>query len=391
MDLYTLSPTFLPDVNIDEFVSAIWTERYSSAGDFQLVVPGTKDNVNLLAPGTFLALRGTKEVMICETQSIEDGLLTVVGSDLLAFLNQRLAWFKNPAYDGTDTTVSKIVDYTDATKTVGAFIADVVNQMVIAPANFTGLWASATLDTPNEDIAGLVLGPVDNTGVAERLTIPTGPLYDAIAQLATQKALGISLYLDSADPVTGFVLKFTTYRGKDRTSGQVVNPLVRLTPDLDSLTGLKEVNSNAEFKNIAYVWYQNTVSKHLADPLSPEPTGFNRRVLVTDAQGEPVGHKEQFGRGGMLGWTQYVVGPADLAAFRAQNAADALANHNYIHAVDGQTSPISQFIYGTDYNLGDILELQGVTGSLSKARVTEFIRSQDKSGERNYPTISVVA
>jgi hypothetical protein len=98
VDLYTLTDTFLAKDPVDQFVSAIWNERYSAAGDVQLVVAATGENLKLLADGTFLALRGSKEVMQIQTQSIEKGLMTVVGTSLTEFLNQRVAWFKNPAY-----------------------------------------------------------------------------------------------------------------------------------------------------------------------------------------------------------------------------------------------------------------------------------------------------
>jgi hypothetical protein len=60
MDLYTLTDTFLPDDPVDEFVSAIWTERYSTAGDVQLVVPATRRYMEQLADGRYLALRGSR-------------------------------------------------------------------------------------------------------------------------------------------------------------------------------------------------------------------------------------------------------------------------------------------------------------------------------------------
>ena len=114
---------------------------------------------------------------------------------------------------------------------------------------------------------------------------------------------------------------------------------------------------------------------------------------MTDAEGEPIGRKVTYDRrwyGGPSTYTTYVVGPAEKAAFRAQHAKDVLANHNYIRAIDGQTSPDSEFKFGEDYGLGDVIELESFTGNVSKARVTEFIRAQDKIGEREYPTISVI-
>jgi Siphovirus ReqiPepy6 Gp37-like protein len=394
VDLYTLSPTFLAQDNIDQFVSAIWTERYSTAGDVQLVVPATGENLEKLADGTFLGLRGSKEVMQIETQSIEKGLMTVVGNTLDEFLNQRAVWFKNPDYPGA--SADKIVDYTDATKTPGAFIADVVDKMTIHTANIpsgTGSdYTKTNLNWPFEVIPFLTLGPVDNTGDVKRITIPIGPLYDGISKIATDEGVGISLYLESADPVTGYSLKFTTYRGIDHSTGGA-GELVRLVPELDSISDLKELRSIQQFKNVVYVYYQGEISKHLADPTAPEPEGFDRRVLVTDAEGEPVGHKVTSpGYGGFGGsYTQIVVGPDDLAAFREQNAKDALANHNYIRAIDGQSSPASDYKFGEHYGLGDVIELEGLTGLISKARVTEYIRSQDQTGIKEYPTISVIS
>jgi hypothetical protein len=377
MDLFTMNQNFLADKNIDEFASAIWTERYTAAGDFQLVVRASQEWIDALAPGTFLGLIGSKEVMIVETQSTENGLLTVTGRTLLSFLEERWAWFRNPDYTADPTTY--IVDFAE-TAVPGQFIADVVNAMVINPVAFASPVSTANLDWPNEKIPGLVLGPVDTSGVARRLTISTGPLYDAIQPVAEQNNVGISLYLDSASPVTGYVLKFTTYQGRDLTSDQSTYPLVRLSPDLDTLSGVKELNSISGYKNVAYVYYQGTISTHLADPAAPTPEGFARRILVVDAAGDPTTFNND----------QYVT-PAQMAAFRDQNAKDALANHNYIHAVDGETSPISEYKYGTDYKMGDILELESFTGALSKARVTEFIRSQDSNGEKAYPTISVIS
>jgi hypothetical protein len=83
--------------------------------------------------------------------------------------------------------------------------------------------------------------------------------------------------------------------------------------------------------------------------------------------------------------------PGDIAAFREQNAKDALANHNYIRAMDGETSLNTNHVFGVDYGLGDIIELESPSGLIQNARVTEHIRSSDKLGERDYPTISVIS
>ena len=391
MDLYTLTPTFLANQTVDEFVSAIWTERYSKHGDTQLVLPATAENIDKLAVGTYLALRGPKEVMKLETQSIENGLLTVVGNTLdEAVLGERFIWAPNPEYSTGEDVTTRIADYTDLTRKPGEFISHLVDRFVINTIAFGAAWLPATLDWAKEEIAELTLGAIDASGTVQRLTAPTGPLYPALEQLAEQHKVGISLYLHDADAETGFQLKFRTYQGLDRTSDQEVNELVRLTPELDGISDIKEVRSIAQFKNVVYVYYKGEVTKHLLFPDEPEPEGLDRRVLVTDAQGEPVGRKVTSWGGGGGYYQQEVVGATEIAAFREQNAKDALANHNYIRSIDGKTSPISDYRFGTDYFLGDLIELEGLTGAVSKARITEYIRSQDKTGEKAYPTISVV-
>lgn len=394
MDLYTLTDQFLANEPIDEFVSAIWTERYSVKGEVQLKVEASSSMLDKLADGTFLALRGSKEVMQLETQSIEEGLATIAGQTLDGFLENRMAWFANPFYDGTDQNPSKVLDYT-AVKVPGQFLADAVTQMCIAPTAFSGDFSTVNLNWPAEIIPNLSLGAVDISGTAKRMTLPIGPLYDGLAKIAQDEGLGMSVYLESADPIEGYSLKFTTYRGLDHSMGGTA-PLVRLVPELDSIQNLKELRSIAYYKNVVYVFYGQKIYKYWEDMTGPEPEGFARRVMVTDAVGSPVGHKEtyrkyDYGKSQFVNAAITVVSPAEEAAFLEQNARDALANNNYIRAIDGETSPDSEYQYGTHYTLGDVIELEGLTGTITKARVTEYIRSQDANGEKQYPTISVLS
>lgn len=399
MDLYTLGPDFLAEDTIDEFVSAIWTERYSAAGEVKLVVPATADYINKLAPNTFLALRGTKEIMILETQAIENNLMTIAGRSLITFLDQRMSWWANQGPDTVTSADERIKDFTSTTRKPGELISYVVDKMVITPVALVNGGidsgrASANLDWTNDAIPNLVLGSVDTSGSVDRFTIPVGPLYSSIQPLAEQQHVGIAMYLDHADH-GDYLFKFDTYRGVDHGGN------IRLSPQMDSLSNIKELHTGVNYKNVAYVYYQGEISTHLEPGETVPPVGFERRVLVTSAAGSPVGHKET--RYQYSGYNPYagtgayrtpyevtVVSSGEKAAFLEQNAKDALANHNYIHSVDGEISPINEYRFGVDYGLGDIIELESLSGYISRARVTEYIRSQDKSGEKEFPTISVI-
>ena len=393
-----MNENFIPKDTVDEFQSVIWTERYSSAGEVQLIVPAEPLYLDMLKEGTYLGLRGSKEVMELKTDSIEKGLLTVVGKSLVQYLDERIHWAKTTDAD------QPIGDYTPVDGTgapidmkLGPLITDRITKMVISPVPLTGgtAWTKMDLDWERDKIEHLELGASDDGGTAQRWTVPVGPLYSVLQPLAEQDGLGLTLYLESADADVGYVLKFDTYRGIDRSSTQDVNDLVRLTPDMETLTNLKEVRSIDGYKNVVYVVYENEVSIHYEDP-DNIPEGLSRRVMIRDATGEPIGTTQVpdfFLRGAYYGgvYQHIIVGPADKVKFREQNAKDALANNNYIRAVDGEVSQVNQYKFGTDYNMGDILELQGITGILQKARVTEYIRAQDATGEREYPTLSVIS
>jgi Siphovirus ReqiPepy6 Gp37-like protein len=99
MEIYSLGDDFLPRKLIQPYISAIWTERYTSAGDFQLVVQSPSILADELSRGRIVALRGSKELMVVETRTVEKGLLTVTGPSLLKFFNQREAWFTNPDFE----------------------------------------------------------------------------------------------------------------------------------------------------------------------------------------------------------------------------------------------------------------------------------------------------
>lgn len=376
MELYTLTSRFLPRESIGEFVSAIWTERYSAAGDLEIVLEPIPSNIEMTTQGTLVGLRGTKEIMKLETQSIENGLLTVKGQSLVKFLDERHSIWWNPDYVLSSESKDKLSrEYTETT-TAGQFLANVVNNMLINTPVFGGVWAPINLDWPNEKIPGLELGLIDTNGEAKELAFAMGPLYSGIQKLANEEGLGIKLYLDRAGYSTGYVLKFATYRGKNRTSEQTSNLMIRLTPMLDSLFDVKEITSISNYKNVIYVSYDNQVTTHYI-PGVGIPSPFDRRVLFVEAP-------DIFFDIALPGYNDKV------AAFREQVARNAIAEHFYIKAVDGQVSTQIDYKFGTDYGLGDIVELEGFTGLISKARVTEYIRTQDQYGEKAYPTLSVI-
>jgi hypothetical protein len=367
MDLYTLNSGFVRQELVDRFTSVVWAERYITPGDITLVVDATAAMISLLSEGTFLSLAGSKEVMLIETQSIEQERLTIKGKSLLKFLNTRNIYssiYERERY------------YSLSDFPAGDSISLIVYRMCGDVVDIEDIG-----DELNE-IPNLSLGSTDLSGPNVDIAPPFGPLLDGITPIAEEYHVGMSLYLDSADE-DDYSLLFTTYQGLDRTSDQDDNTVVRFSQSMDSLTNIKELRSIDGYKNVCYMFPPVIQDEPVgapviayADVAAETAIGFDRRVLVafnTDIDEETV-----------LG------NPTLTEQILSQSARNALINNNHIKIFDGEVLPTNPYKFGVHYGMGDIVELEGHSGFIQKARVTEYIRSQDATGERAYPTLSIV-
>lgn len=73
-----------------------------------------------------------------------------------------------------------------------------------------------------------------------------------------------------------------------------------------------------------------------------------------------------------------------------QEGIDELTEHTATDTFDGEISYNSTFQYGVDYIIGDIVSVVSPYSSNRKARITEFIRSSDATGDKDYPTFEIL-
>lgn len=367
MELFTLDRKFLKQYEIDKFSSAIWTERYYGDSEVELVVPATRDMIQKLPVGTFVGMVGSKEVMILETADSEKGALKLTGQSLLSWLNNRFI----------RTSALHEDRYWNFSGTPGWALWAIIYYMCCS-----GQYPSGVPNPAQFVIPGLWLGGYDNSGAPVNFAVPFGPVYDAMKAIATTYEVGMKITLESATD-TAYSLAFWSYKGLDRTSGQSVNPPVRFSPQMDTLTDIKELQSISSYKTLVYSWcppnpdgIADTIPPGTSQIAGSQPTGFDLRALMTfeeDITTDMVG--------GNAGTLQSILNS------RAQLA---LSNARFIRAVDGSIVPLHQLQYGVDYNMGDIIEVQGNSQVVSSSRVTEYIRSQDPSGEKAYPTVAML-
>jgi hypothetical protein len=232
-------------------------------------------------------------------------------------------------------------------------------------------------------IPGLDLVDYDKSGPNITANVSYGPVFDAMAEVAANYDIGMKLTLNAVTD-TSYSLGFLTYKGMDRTSEQSINPPVRFSPQMDSFTNINEVRSIGALKTEVYTFAPNlgedstlkTTPPGYAELTTPESTGFDLRAIEVfdeDISDEMVGSST-----------------TKLLELLNTRAMTELTLHPYIQSVDGEIVPESQFKFGVHFYMGDTIEVQGNSEIVSKARVTEYIRSQDDSGERAYPTVVMI-
>lgn len=359
MELYTLDPLLRRQYVIDQFESLIWTERFNAFGDFQLDIASTFGNRNLLREGTFLAMSRSLRVMVVET--IEDAKddqgrkkLTVKGRSLEAMLFDRVA--KESTSNLTVSPKWKL------TGTPGAVARKIFHDICV-----TGILNAA-------DIIPLIHegSAVGGTGTlpepSDPVTVEIEPttVYDAIQQICSIWSLGFRL-LRNYDMSQ---LYFDVYAGSDRTTSQTTLPPVVFTPELDNLQNTKSFTSIEKAKNVAYVFSPAGFQMVYAAGADSSTAGFDRRVLTVNAN-------------------DITSDNPDVTAALTQRGIEELAKNRSYKAFDGEISQRSEYVYGTHYNLGDIIEMRNDDGATNNMRVTEQIFVSDREGVRSYPTLTI--
>lgn len=361
MDLYILDGLLRRETVVDRYKSLIWTERFNSAGDFQLVVQSTLENRQRYKKGLWLALSESYRCMKIETvkdATDEDGadLLEITGPSIEFLTDDRVAFnvkddlTTNPKWVITDTPGN------------------------VARKVFHDICVTGILDVHDQIpfvVDGLSLLPADTIpepGDVVTVEIEPDSVYSVVKGICEPYDLGFRL-LRNFDTTQ---LAWDIYSGVDRTSQQTTYPAVIFSPDLENLGNTTELSSIAGVKNIAYVYSNLGFEVVVGTDVDPNVAGFERQILVLKMddidEGTPA---------------------ATVTALMQQKGREELAAVRAFQGFDGEVSQSSQYKYGTDYNLGDLVELHGKDGIATNMRVTEQIFVSDDEGERSYPTLSV--
>ena len=335
-----------------------WTERHREAGELEIEAPLSSGLRDVLPPGTFVTHVDTKEVMIIEDHHIEqkkleDPKLKITGRSLDSFLENRIVGaeygFGTPAVPPTEYELPAT--------------ADPGYQIVVFIADHCKAGVGGVIDSddalPYTDVAY-----TPYIEATDALVLKRGSVYEALTDLLLQRDYGLKTVRDDLG-----IVDFHVHYGEDKSAD------VLFSWGLDELAALEYLFTNRKLKNTAYV-----MGRYASKMVYTGATYWDRRVMFVDAS-DLDSHLTAIPGGGTLTTIQNKMAARGMAALLGQ--VD-------LNMAQFDISPDSRYKYRVDYNLGDIVSIQGDFGDLELRRVTEYTEIEDENGETGHPTLSEI-
>lgn len=364
MELVTLNADNQPAKLVENYDSLIWTERFNTVGNFELQTGDVNRFMTLLPEGTVVSLRESNVPMIVETHNIgrkkeKPNNLLIKGRSFESILDRRVALSAVSGGVGDWQVVAKIPS------DVAYYIIEKICVEGILAAEDIFEPAIVQFITPDDYLT--------STGPNRSFSVPRGRLLDAVLNLLQTEAKADGTTTPATPAVvphgiravrpdnTGTAIGIEIYTGTDR-SGTVYFDGTR-----DLLDDGSYLFSKIGSADTAYILGGNTAV--ILNKGAAAASGINRRVMLVD------------------GTTSGVADEASLVEHGKISLAEAYETAIFDGSINQDLSP---YVYGVDYNLGDTVRLVGDYGLEEKARVTEYIRAEDSTGVKSYPTLVTV-
>lgn len=362
MEAYVANKDHIKLDYLQNFYSFIWTERYSSFGDFELHMPLDTQLKGSLVPNNHIHMVGSNYVMkIEDVQVVKDSdteELVITGRSLEATLEIRKI----------------MMDINKPPETLDLIFAHV-------GAEFMGTSGGGTLFPPSKIVPGFSMDTTIPSGITQRpvwdYIFQGKSVYEAVQELAEDHEIGFRLSLTGDRN-----LRFSLFNGKDRTNNNNGNPAI-FSFEMHNTESMSYLRTNRDEANVALMEFGPDA--YMVPPTrvwlgSTEPTGIDRKEIVVDAKELA----RRFDNGSSPILVENLVANAQLLGrieLRARQESIIL---------DTKIELGKPPHYGHDYYLGDIVLMYNDVDTKTKYRVTEYIRSFTADEESSYPTFQAL-
>jgi len=358
MELMVLDVNFENVGIIDVFESLIWTDRYFEAGDFELLTVPTQYNISILTQGLYASIKESEHIMVIEdlhikTDPVDGNKVVVKGRSLESILDRRIIW--EPIFFDEEP-----IQYA---------IFTLLNMHVINPADNYRKFSNMIFEHSTDPIVLSIIISSQYWG---------NSIYNSIVDLCYSNNIGFKMTLNDEGKYV-----FKLYSGIDRSYNQVNNPYVIFSPDFENLKNSEYITSNRLLKTAVLVAGEKGVGNAQialeTDPSAHTIQDIVRREMFLDAQN--VSAVDPYG---------FPLSYEELIDQLNQKGLEELSKNIVVQTFASEVDPTSEFVYGTDFFLGDVLQVSNEYGYEGKSRVIEIVRCEDGSGIKFYPIFSYV-
>ena len=364
IDIYVLNTEFQVVGVIDTYESFIWTDRFTSYGDFELYTAFDYSLIELCKQNYYLHINESEHTMIIEgieieTNPEEGNKLRITGRSLESILDRRIIW--------SQTTIG---GKKTGGKNLQQAIEYLLNLCIINPTQPTTQAQKAKrkisnfkfIETEDPYITSLEIEKTQYTG---------DNLYDVIVDLLEDQnnTVGFQILLNANNE-----FEFQLYTGVDHSYAQNERPYVVFSPQFDNIINTDYLDSTEGMKNVTLVHGEGEGTSRIAVIVGSE-SGLNRRELYTDARDLK---SEDYNN-----MTQY----KKALKNRGYNK---LVENSRITSYEGEVEATRQYVFGVDFEMGDVVQMSNEYGIEGNVRIIEWVISESSEGREVYPTFDAV-
>mgnify|MGYP003299574668 CR=1 FL=1 len=419
MNLMLLDTNFNAVSVIDTYESFIWTDRYNGCGDFELYMPVSSDILSSVKRGYYIESANSEHAMIVESIKINSDSetgnhITITGRSLESILDRRVIW-GSMSVSGT----------------VQKCIRSLVDACIINPSKSERKIANFIFETTDDPLINEETINAQYNG---------NNLLDVITAICKEKNIGFKIVFDA-----NYNFVFKLYRGEDRSYDQSENPYVVFSPSFDNLLNSNYLEEDSSFKNVVLVGGSENDNGERMYSAVGDVEGLARRELYVDASDiqrnslivtkdtmQEIITKQSEGMSvktiseelnlpevvvqtiiglvgdlgidisgeltdeaytdvtNALGEENESLTQDEYKQMLWQRGNETLTDHKDSTCFEGECETTSTYVYGVDFFIGDIVQIENEYGHQAKARVTEFVISDNTSGSSTYPTFETI-
>lgn len=371
-DIRVIGTDFSIEGVLDSYESFIWTDRFNSPGDFEIYTPVNSKFLDLCQQNRYLDVDFSEHNMIIESITIETSFdsgqkMKITGRSLESLLDRRIVWDQTTVQGNFQNAVKSLL--------TASIINPTRTERKISNFYF--------LETENEDITELEIDKTEFTG--DSINTIIDEMCESFQNVGYRILFGYQMnYIHRNDLDYEFFddydIVFELYTGEDYSYAQIANPYVVFSPGYDNIVNTNYVDSIETMKNVTLVLGEGEGSSRKRIIVGGKENGawipgIFRREYYTDARD--------------LQSSDYSSTSKYKAALK-QRGLEKLVENSRITSYEGEVEATRSFLYGRDFTIGDIVQLENEYGIAGKARVIEWVRSESDNGVEAYPTFDGV-